>query len=102
MSPLYPLASDASDAMSDEPEKRSRTWIGWIGALLALSAAASLGGFLIYCAYDAGKDIPIFDLPYRSIDVEDVGTFNGAALVGSLFGAGMLLITVGVLALIRE
>jgi hypothetical protein len=84
--------------MSDEPKKRSR---GWIGALLALSAA-SFGGVLIYIAYDAGKDIPISDLPHRRIFIEDVGAFNAAALVGSIFGAGLLLITVAILALVRE
>jgi hypothetical protein len=84
--------------MSDEPKKRSR---GWIGALLALCAAL-FGGVLIYIAYDSCKDMPIADLPHRSIFIEDVGAFNAAALVGSLFGAGLLLITVGILALIRE
>jgi hypothetical protein len=81
--------------MGHEPKKRSRTWIG---ALLA----ALFGGLLILAAYDFCNDTPISELPHHIYIFPGIGAVNAAVLIGSLFGAGLLLIVLGVLALIRE
>jgi hypothetical protein len=84
--------------MSDEPKKRPR---GWIGALLALSAA-SVGGVLIFVAYDFWNDTPLSMLHHHIFIFPGLGVANAAVLVGSLFGAGLLLIAGGILAFMSE
>jgi hypothetical protein len=80
--------------MSDEPKRGQR---GWIGAIVALFGAA-----LIYHAYDFKNDTPLSALPDHIFIFPGLGAVNGAVLVGSLFGVGLLLIAVGLIALAHD
>jgi hypothetical protein len=82
--------------MSDEPKK---VWI--IGTLLPL-LAASFGGLLIIAAYDFWNGTPLSALPHHIFIFPGLGVVKGAVLVGSLFGAGLLLIAVGAIALLYD
>jgi hypothetical protein len=93
---LIQSAGRWNDGMSDEPKK---VWI--IGTLLPL-LAASFGGLLIIAAYDFWNDTPLSALPHHIFIFPGLGVVNGAVLVGSLFGAGLLLIAVGALALLYD
>jgi hypothetical protein len=80
--------------MSDKPKKGQR---GWIGAIVAL-----FGAVLIYGGYDFKNDTPLSALPDHIFIFPGLGVINGAVLVGSLFGAGLLLVAVGLLASVHD
>jgi hypothetical protein len=68
-------------------------------------SSAAFGGLLIIAAYDSRSrsDAPLFKLHHRVFIISrELGAVNLGVLVGSLFGAGLLLIVGSLLALVRD
>ena len=70
--------------------------------MLGAEIAASFGVLLIIAGYEFWNDTPLSELPRHIFIFPGLGVVNGGVLVGTLFGVGLLLIAVGLIALAHE